>query len=344
MEDEPRVVLRSGPTGAPPVAVVMPLHNAGNGVRGALAQLQRMAPETFHLVVIDDGSTDDTVQNVLEVAEHFPVVTVVAQENTGVAEARNRALTFVENEYVWFLDWDDEWETTTLAYLLGAATSTDADVVVCRAVHVREGETTGPLIDGSADPTTISGEEAFIRLLGGEIRGYLWSKLIRRSVLGDNPFPDMRSLSDLAGLIPVVARSERVTLIPQTLVRHVVREGSITNTRRSARLENFDRCHAVATQTARRWPDDARVQQALRRYELEFWHLASVQTGLRLGAPPEEMRNRVGAARKSLTPRSLVTITRRSPFAGLKLIALYVTGHRYPSVYRAVIESRNRRK
>lgn len=76
----------------------------------------------WELVVIDDGSKDDTAKIARSFAQNDPRIRVVRQENGGIASARNRgfATTCGASEYVVFLDHDDIWEPDTLETLLAA--------------------------------------------------------------------------------------------------------------------------------------------------------------------------------------------------------------------------------
>jgi len=84
--------------------------------------------ETLEIIVVDDGSTDDT----LVIAQQCsPPVTVLTGSNQGVSAARNRGLSFASGEWVIFLDADDILLPGTLEKRLATAGSIDADVVLC---------------------------------------------------------------------------------------------------------------------------------------------------------------------------------------------------------------------
>jgi glycosyltransferase involved in cell wall biosynthesis len=92
------------------IAVVIPTYNFGRflaaAIDGALAQSVR--PD--EVVVIDDGSTDETA----DVVSRFAEVRYVKQGNMGVCVARNRGVASTSSDYIAFLDADDIWEPTKL--------------------------------------------------------------------------------------------------------------------------------------------------------------------------------------------------------------------------------------
>src|SRR5215217_2853327 len=87
----------------PLVSVVIPCYNQahflGEAIESALAQ----SHPNFEVVVVNDGSTDDTA----EVAARYPRVRYLRQKNRGLSAARNTGLRHSEGEYVVFLDADD---------------------------------------------------------------------------------------------------------------------------------------------------------------------------------------------------------------------------------------------
>ncbi|HXE80331.1 MAG TPA: glycosyltransferase [Vicinamibacterales bacterium] len=102
---DPREVTDRQPMNSPPVSVVIPCFNQGRFLREALQSVRAQTVPPRQVVVVDDGSTDDTA----EVARSFPGgdVEYVRQPNRGLASARNRGIEAATGEYLVFLDADD---------------------------------------------------------------------------------------------------------------------------------------------------------------------------------------------------------------------------------------------
>jgi glycosyltransferase involved in cell wall biosynthesis len=92
---------RVGTTGL--VSVVIPCYNQAHFLGEAIESVLAQSYPRFEIVVVDDGSTDDTT----EVARRYHAVRCVSQANQGLSAARNSGLTHSEGEYVVFLDADD---------------------------------------------------------------------------------------------------------------------------------------------------------------------------------------------------------------------------------------------
>ncbi|MGM0494379.1 MAG: glycosyltransferase family 2 protein [Armatimonadota bacterium] len=96
-----------GAPATPTVSAVIPAYNAAATIERALASVYSQAYENIiEAIVVDDESTDDTAE---VVRNTFPQATLLHQENTGDAGARNTGIRHAAGDYVAFLDADDEW-------------------------------------------------------------------------------------------------------------------------------------------------------------------------------------------------------------------------------------------
>jgi glycosyltransferase involved in cell wall biosynthesis len=90
----------------PLVSVVIPTYNRGDVIRRAIDSVLQQDFKDFELIVVDDGSADNTC-DVLEA--YHKRIRVVSQEHCGVSAARNRGIRSASGELIAFLDSDDEW-------------------------------------------------------------------------------------------------------------------------------------------------------------------------------------------------------------------------------------------
>lgn len=90
----------------PLVSVVIPSYECGKYIGGALRSVREQEYPNTEVIVVDDGSSDDTKQ---VVAVCDPRVIYVRQERSGPASARNTGILASRGDYIAFLDADDEW-------------------------------------------------------------------------------------------------------------------------------------------------------------------------------------------------------------------------------------------
>ena len=88
------------------VSVILPTYNRRETIQAAIASVQRQTFADWELIVVDDGSTDDTAALV---DGSDPRLVLIRQKNQGVNGARNTAMLRARGQYIAFLDSDDEW-------------------------------------------------------------------------------------------------------------------------------------------------------------------------------------------------------------------------------------------
>ena len=96
----------------PLVSVIVPARDAGPTVVDTLESVRRQTVTDLEVIVIDDGSTDDTVARVARVTD--PRITLASFPGAGLPTARNRGIARATGEYLAFLDADDQWTADKL--------------------------------------------------------------------------------------------------------------------------------------------------------------------------------------------------------------------------------------
>jgi glycosyltransferase involved in cell wall biosynthesis len=132
----------------PRVSVILPTFNRARFLPGAFASIRDQTLGDWELVVIDDGSTDDTARIVSDESRTMPGPVVYRrQENQGAYGARNTGLDLARGTYVAFFDSDDLWLPHHLARSVAALDDCpDVDWVyaACRLVNDSTGAVLGP--------------------------------------------------------------------------------------------------------------------------------------------------------------------------------------------------------
>ena len=89
------------------VDVIIPLYNKAETVGRTIESVLSQTMGDFHLIIVDDGSTDGSVEAARRFADSR--ITIVSQENQGPGAARNKGIELARARYVAFLDADDQW-------------------------------------------------------------------------------------------------------------------------------------------------------------------------------------------------------------------------------------------
>jgi glycosyltransferase involved in cell wall biosynthesis len=169
------------------VSVVIATYNRANLIGRALRSIADQTYREIEIVVVDDGSTDETGAVVERFARDRGSVTYVAQDNRGCAVARNRGLLLAQGEFLTFLDSDDEWLPGAAEAMVGALLETGADFVYAPAVEAEADGSERVNYPVSAGRPRDFAQEHFLRT---NVRNGAF--MFRKAVLGTVPGLDER--------------------------------------------------------------------------------------------------------------------------------------------------------
>jgi len=237
-------------TNRPDLSVIIPMHNASATVTSVVESFLAIDAAAIDLVVVDDASTDDSVERVA--ALDRPEVMVERFEtNRGAGVARNHGFARARGRYTLFFDADDEIHPEALTSAIGALDDTGADVVMM-PYRYRRGQFAQSDAMNSYDvatwgryatsPRRVTSLGDVPRLLG--FSNYPWNKLIRTDhyqhtglQYGSTPVHN-----DILGHWLTLLDAHRILLLDQPLCTHIVNEGgrNLTNRESRARLTLVD--------------------------------------------------------------------------------------------------------
>ena len=207
----------------PMVSILVPVYNASQWLRECLDSIVGQTYDNLQVVLVDDGSTDDSLAICQEYASRYSFVEVYHQENRGVAAARNTLLGKANGEYVLFVDADDWIERDMVDYLVSVALKNSADMVTCAKC--------GQSVTCSATETKWSQEVAvreFLRHVS--FSGSLWNKLLRNRLLKGLQFDKRITYGEDALLVwQFLQRSQKIVLTDRPLYHYRSNESSISH-------------------------------------------------------------------------------------------------------------------
>ncbi len=102
------------------LSIIIPVFNVENYVAKCIKSClnQDLCSSDYEIIIINDGSRDNSLKIVNEVAKNEKNIIVVSQENSGLSLARNNGLKIAQGEYIWFIDSDDWIETNCLGSII----------------------------------------------------------------------------------------------------------------------------------------------------------------------------------------------------------------------------------
>ena len=179
----------------PEITVTMPAYNRADLITRAIESVQSQTMSSWELVIVDDGSTDDTLAIARKYASSDPRIKVFQNEhNMGIGKTRNHALSRSTGRFITPLDSDDWYDTARLEHMLAAADEHGADLLADDLLVIRDGDDlpSATLSELCGEPlleTLVIDMAGLLRRLGFERDGIaigLTKPLIRRQFLLDH--------------------------------------------------------------------------------------------------------------------------------------------------------------
>lgn len=209
------------------VTVIIAAYNAGRYIRKTIDSVLSQSFTNFKIIVINDGSTDDTPIIVSEYKLKDPRVFLIDKENSGVAATRNLGLSLVDTDYFCFVDSDDYLENTYLEKLYHKAISEKSDIVLCD-YYIVKGNTASrvlTLIDGNAGDYMKS-------ILAHGLWGVVWNKMFKTNFIFENNIRFLDGVDfweDLFFCISSLSNNPSLSHTGLPLYNYVIRGGSLVN-------------------------------------------------------------------------------------------------------------------
>ena len=127
------------------ISIVLPSYNRAHILPKAVESILRQTYKDFELIIVDDGSSDNTCEVVKSFDDNR--IVYVRQENAGACVARNNGIDHARGEYIAFQDSDDIWHQDKLEKQLKTLQEKNADIVFCRMNRMSGGKIVGLVSD-----------------------------------------------------------------------------------------------------------------------------------------------------------------------------------------------------
>ena len=201
----------------PKVSVIVPAYQAQQHLFRCLSSLVNQTLPGIEIIVINDGSTDQTQSIINEFKLNYPHLIAIEQENAGISTTKKRGLELATGEYILFMDNDDQLDLKALEVLYEMAKASNADIVLYHAYQVIENQIInmwtyerGLEKQIQQDPLTV--------YFNGQIRTPLWCKFIKKSYLDHVSFPEgLNHCEDSATTASLLMHHPKISFCPQCL-------------------------------------------------------------------------------------------------------------------------------
>ena len=186
-----RIYLQKGQYEYADVSLIIPAYNAKDhivrGIDNALAQ----SFPNLEIILVNDGSTDDTADVIRWYAERYPNIIAIDQDNGGAGMARNTGVRHARGQYIGFMDSDDMIRPDMIKRLYYSAKKNNCDIAITSAYWVNDSGYNAIVQYAMKEDTAVTFDEFFDRhyIREWELGVVIWNKLYEASLVKDHLFP-----------------------------------------------------------------------------------------------------------------------------------------------------------
>lgn len=207
------------------ITVIITIHNREKYLKQCLESLKNQTYKNFEAIMIDDGSTD----NSLEIAKSFTEDSrfiLIPCDHVGFSAVKNIGLNKAQGKYIIFLDSDDFVYPYWLELLYNTAIQTNADISTCFYDEFYEGKTQSlpePSYEEVQNSYHYIAEYSFLKmnLIYHKLCScYLWNKLVKKEIYDTIRFKDQMALSDISEIYKIIDRANKVAQIQMPLIHY----------------------------------------------------------------------------------------------------------------------------
>lgn len=210
----------------PEISIIVPIYNCGDSIRKLVDSLLHQTLTDFELILINDGSTDNSREICDKLASGDSRITALHKENGGAGSARNAGIKRAIAKYIMFPDADDYLEPDMLEVLYNTMTEKDSDLAVCGFYNEGKSVTETVTYPSAYYKDEKGARMCFAELFPEGFLGYPWNKLYKRDIIADNGilFPDMRRYQDGAFNLDYFDFVKTLSIIEKPLYHYGVNE------------------------------------------------------------------------------------------------------------------------
>lgn len=229
----------NNPSAATPwLSLLIPVYNVSAYIEDCLMSVLPQMDDGVEVLLLDDVGSDDSWEIVERIAQQHPLRLLRHANNGGLSAARNSLLAQARGDYVWFLDSDDILLPGAINTLRAGVANGAPDLLLCDYRVLRDHSGLRHRLRGEAHRRTLSGpsqrtlddRNALITGLLHSRQLHTWSKIARRTLWQQAPFPEGRYFEDMAVIPALLANCTRWQHLPKPLVGYRQRGDSILAT------------------------------------------------------------------------------------------------------------------
>lgn len=212
------------------ISIIIPAYNSEKYIEKCIESVLSQTYHNLEVLLVDDGSTDKTLELMNLFASKDERIKVIHKENNGQSEARNTGIDASTGEYLIFIDSDDYVENDMVEFLYNLAEENNADVARC-GFYTEYEDGTKLSQENCFEFAVLDNNERLIDLLmGGHLSGVVWNKIYKKSAISGVRFLKEVCSEDFLFNYNVFKNVSKTVFSDVPKYHYYRRSGSITKT------------------------------------------------------------------------------------------------------------------
>lgn len=208
------------------ISIIVPVYNVEQYLHACLESIKRQTFKDYEVILVDDGSPDNSGRICDEYADKNINWRVVHKENGGLSSARNTGLEEAKGEYICFIDSDDTVDANYLQFLYHALVDGQADIAICGCQRIFHSE---DIQSAAKTRKSVLYQEGLWKEVFGNLNNSSCNKIYRRKLIGDLRFMDgLYHGEDLMFNLAYILNCSRAVMLDTPLYHYWERKGSVT--------------------------------------------------------------------------------------------------------------------
>lgn len=221
------------------VSIIVPVYNVSKYISKCLESLINQTYLNLEIILIDDNSTDNSLEICKEYEKLDSRITVFHKINGGAASARNVGLDNCHGDYIAFVDSDDYVKNNYIEQLVSMLEQYNADISVCSFFY--EYPNNIKINNYHIDVIEYDNVDFLKRFLEDWTCGLIWNKLFKSELLKDIRFKEGHKIDDEFFTYKLIMKSNKIVLFNLPLYYYIWRKTSVMNNADNQELLIMDR-------------------------------------------------------------------------------------------------------
>lgn len=242
------------------ISIIVPVYNVSMYLEQCLNSLLNQSYEEIEIILVNDGSTDNSLEICKKYAREHSSIVVVSQTNQGLSVARNTGIDKAIGEYIMFVDSDDWIEPDTIKCMSEICEMGEYDVVIGGFCYDYYGSR---IVRKPNESKSLSRVDTIRKMLEGmEFNHSASGKLYKKELFEETRFPSGKYFEDYFTIYYIIDKTRNNYMLDKAVYHYRIHSGTITTSKKSV-LEKANHYYEASCEISSfvrtRYPENEKV-------------------------------------------------------------------------------------